>query len=114
MAHAVQESVSITEMAESHANLANARFRRAQERVRAIRDFYIHLGIYAIVNLGIFLLNWTLIQTNGIGHVWFFYWPLLGWGIGVLINGFVVFGSDRFLGADWEERKIHEFLAKQK
>jgi hypothetical protein len=93
----------------SAADLAQARFRRAQERVRAIRGFYIHLGIYLIVNLGIFALNWVLVQLSN-EQVWFFYWPLLGWGIGVLINGFVVFGSDRFLGPEWEERKIREYL----
>lgn len=91
----------------------DARFRRAQDHVRAIRGFYIHLGVYLIVNLGIFLLNWVLIQVNGSNQNWFFYWPLLGWGIAVLINGFVVFGSDRFLGPDWEERKVREELNRR-
>lgn len=110
MAQTVQETVPAT----SDTTRKDMRLRRAQERVKAIRGFYIHLGIYLIVNLGIFALNWALVAVNGPGQSWFFYWPLLGWGIAVLINGFVVFGADRFLGTDWEERKIREELAKQK
>ena len=48
------------------------------------------------------------------GQIWFFYWPLVVWGIAVLINGFVVLGADRFLGPEWEERKVREYLAKQR
>lgn len=90
----------------------SAEYRLARERVRAIRGFYVHLGIYLIVNLGIFLLNWILVIVNGSSQNWFFYWVLLGWGIAVLINGFVVFGSDRFLGPEWEQRKIREYMNK--
>lgn len=91
---------------------AEARFRRAKERVENIRGFYIHLGIYLIVNLGIFVLNWVLMALYG--AAWFFYWPLVGWGIGVLINGYVVFFGDRILGPEWEERKLREELAKER
>jgi hypothetical protein len=113
MSQIVQETVSTSESPEAAEPKALARYRRAQERVRAVRGFYIHLGVYLIVNTGIFLLNWVLRVVNGPSQNWFFYWVLLGWGIGVLINGFVVFGPDRFLGHEWEERKIREYMAKE-
>lgn len=110
MAHTIQETVPA---AEPDASVESARFRRAKERVEAVRGFYIHLGTYLIINLGIFLVNWVTVAAN-VWQTWFFYWVLLGWGVAVLINGFVVFGTDRFLGPEWEERKIREYLAKQK
>lgn len=88
------------------------RLRRARERVEAIRGFWIHLSIYLIVNLGLLVLNLVLNQVND-GQTYFFFWPLVIWGIGLLIHGFVVFGADRFLGPEWEERKIREELNRQ-
>ena len=42
-------------------------------------------------------------------YLWFF-WPLLGWGIGVVFHGIKVFNYMPFIGKDWEERKIKEFM----
>jgi len=43
-----------------------------------------------------------------------FYWPLLGWGIGLVAHGIGVFGLSGFLGADWEERKIKQIMEKDR
>lgn len=93
--------------------LQHIRLRRARQRVEAMRGFLIHLGIYLTVNLGLLVLNLVLTQVSG-NQTYFFFWPLVLWGIGLLIHGFVVFGADRFLGPEWEERKIREYLAKQR
>ncbi len=73
--------------------------------MEAIRGFVIHLAIYLTVNA--FLLALNLITSPD--HLWF-YWPLLGWGIGVAINAFVVFGVQSRWGERWEERKIREYM----
>ncbi len=83
-------------------------YKRALERVEEIKGFYIHLFIYVLVNLGLFLLN--LFTSPG---RWWFYWPLFGWGIGLLGHAVGVFGVGRFFGQDWEERKLKEILEKQ-
>ncbi|MCI0513202.1 2TM domain-containing protein, partial [candidate division KSB1 bacterium] len=44
---------------------------------------------------------------------WWFYWPLLGWGIGVLSHGIAIFGLGGYLGKDWEDRKIKEIMEKE-
>lgn len=113
MAQIVEERVTAESGASPESANEQARFRRARERVQAVKGFYIHFGIYLVVNLGIFVLNLVLVLFNGNGQSWFFYWPLLGWGIAVLINAFVVFGADRFLGPDWEQRKINEEMARR-
>ena len=81
------------------------KYQRAKARVAALRGFYIHLGVYVVVNTFLFLRDILTSPDN----LWF-YWPLLGWGIALAIHAFRVFGPDRLLGAEWEERKISEIM----
>ena len=34
---------------------------------------------------------------------WWFFWPLLGWGIGIVSHAFTTFGVFGIFGRDWEE-----------
>jgi hypothetical protein len=45
--------------------------------VQAIKAFYIHASTFVLVNIGLFVIN--LLTGGG----WWFYWPLIGWGIGL-------------------------------
>jgi hypothetical protein len=85
------------------------RYERARKRVEEIKGFYIHLLVYVIVNLGLFLVN-ILSSPHGL----WFYWPLLGWGVGVVAHGISIFGLRGVLGPEWEERKIREIIDKQR
>ena len=81
----------------------------AKKRVEEIKGFYGNLASYILVNLGLLALNlWT--SPN---HLWF-YWPLFGWGIGVVIHGLKVFNYMPFFSQDWEELKIQELMEKEK
>ena len=82
---------------------------KAQKRVEDIKGFYGHLTSFIVVNLGLMVLN--LITSPQ--HLWFFY-PAMGWGIGVVIHGMSVFNYLPFLGNNWEERKIREFMEQEK
>ena len=83
-------------------------YNNAKKRVEEIKGFYGNLASYILVNLGLLALNlWT--SPN---HLWF-YWPLFGWGIGVVIHGLKVFNYMPFFSQDWEEQKIKEFMAKE-
>jgi len=84
-------------------------YERAKKRMEELRSFYSHLFIYCAVNVGLFFLN--IISSPG--HLWF-YWPLIGWGIGLSMHGLSVFGINRILGKDWEERKIRKIIEKEK
>ena len=79
---------------------------RAEKRVEELRGFYIHCVTYFIVNLGLFGINFFLTH----GHWWFIY-PLLGWGIGLVMNGVAVW-KNGFWGEAWRERKIAELIDK--
>lgn len=84
-------------------------YRKAEKRVKEIKEFYTHAGVYVVINTGLFLIN--MLTSPGI---WWFYWPAVGWGIGLVIHGFTVFGLGAFLGPEWEERKIKELVEKEK
>jgi hypothetical protein len=84
------------------------KYERAKKRVQNLKDFYTHLTVYILVNILLVIIN--LISFNG--HWWFFY-PLLGWGIGLTAHGVSTLAYSRF-GAGWEERKIKEYMEKDK
>jgi len=83
------------------------KYERAKKRVEEIKGFYIHFFVYVLANIGIFLLN---IITSP-DELWF-YWPLIGWGFGVLAHAIGVFGLGGLFGKEWEERKIKQIMEK--
>lgn len=87
-------------------NEQEIKYQKVKERVKALRGFYGHLIVYVIVNLGLFLIN----ITTSPDRLWFI-WPLMGWGIGVVLNAVRVFGGA--MGSNWEARKIDEFMNKE-
>ena len=84
-----------------------ARYNAAKLQVQRLRGFYIHLSVYVLVNVLLLAIN----LATAPDHLWF-YWPLLGWGVGIAAHAASVFGTGRFLGKAWEERKIKELMDK--
>ena len=89
-------------------NDEDIRYQQAKKKVEAIKGFYVHLSMYLLVNLFLFLLN----IVNSPDNLWF-YWPLLGWGIGVVANAVSVFGFGGMFNDKWEERKVRELMDKK-
>ena len=83
------------------------RYERARKRVEALKGFYTHAAVYVLVNTGLFVINLL------VGGSWWFFWPLIGWGIGLAVHALNVFGSGNMLGRDWEERKTREFMDEE-
>ena len=84
-------------------------YERALARVRALREFYIHVAVYVLVIGGLLAIDWL---TQPPGLVWI-YFPAVGWGVGLAIHAFMVFGADRLFGADWERRKVRELIDRE-
>jgi len=57
--------------------------RLARRRAGAKMGWYIHAFVYVLVNFGLVALSASR------GHAWAVY-PLLGWGLGLLIHGAVI------------------------
>lgn len=101
-------------MAESEEGAADAapgddeRYKAAKKRVEDVKGFYSHLFVYLCVNTGLFLIN---LFTTGADGPWWFQWPLMGWGIGLVIHGLSVFVFEgRWLGPEWERRQIEKLM----
>lgn len=77
---------------------------KAKKRVKDIKEFYVNLASYCIV---IPFLIFTNLYTYSDVH-WFWF-PMLGWGMGLAFHGFEVFGY----GKTWEEKKIRELMKKE-
>lgn len=84
-------------------------YEKAQKRVQAKKRFYKHLGTYLVMGVFFFVLNF--LTSPG---AWWFYWPMLGWGIGVAMQYVNVFGfPGSGLGSpDWEERELEKEMRR--
>ncbi len=80
-------------------------YARAKERVKQLKGFYGNLISYCIVIPSLALINYF----TYFGYQWFWF-PMLGWGMGLTFHAFGVFGY----GKSWEERKIQEIINKEK
>ena len=86
--------------AQQHEQLALA-------KVRKIRGFYIHLTQYVVVIAVLAVINLVTHPSR----LWFF-WPAMGWGIGVLAHAAATFEFIPFFGAEWERKQVEKQLGR--
>tara|TARA_R100000935_G_C2815622_1_gene157162 strand:+ start:277 stop:1422 length:1146 start_codon:yes stop_codon:yes gene_type:complete len=82
---------------------------RAQEKVKKLKSFYGSLTSYCIIIPALAIFN--MLSSNAFPWVIF---PALGWGIGLIFHGIEVFGYNPLLGKDWEDKKIKEFMERNR
>ncbi len=85
------------------------KYLRAKERVEAIKKFYTNLIMFVIFIAFLGALNY---YTNGWSYMWFL-WAAFGWGIALFFQAAKVFRWNPFLGKNWEERKMKEFMDEE-
>ena len=95
-------------------NTEEIRYREAQKRVKRIKGFYTHAIIYIVINIMVFISNAREIPAGESIIQWRTLMTPITWGIGLLGHGLSVFLPTFLLGKDWEERKIREFMEKEK
>lgn len=83
----------------------NGSYEKAKKRVKELKGFYGNLISYCTIIPFLIIINLIVSPKN----LWF-YFPMLGWGIGVASHAFQVFG----VGESWKEKKIREIMDKQK
>lgn len=90
------------------------RFERAQKRVKKISGFYKHLMVYVLVNLFLITLQFFNLDKGEKFFEFSTFSTAFFWGIGLAFHAMSVFGKNIFLGSNWEEKKIQEFMEKEK
>lgn len=81
----------------------NNAYLKAKERVEKLKGFYGNLISYCCV-----IPILAIINLNSGGFQWFWF-PMMGWGMGVCFHALETFGY----GKTWEEKKIQEILNKE-
>jgi len=82
--------------------------RTAIEYVRDLKGFYTHLISYVAIMGGLVLID-LLTSPDTFWAIW----PMLGWGIGVLVHGVNVFEMTSFFGPGWEKKQIEKRLGRK-
>jgi len=90
------------------------KYQEALKRVKKIKGFYTHLMIYIIINIGLLITKYVNMDTDDNFWRWQTFNTVLFWGIGLAAHGLSVFMPGMLMGKDWEERKIREFMDKEK
>ncbi len=80
------------------------KYLRAKKRVEDLKGFYGNIISYCCVIPFLIFINYKTYW----GFQWFWF-PVFGWGIGITVHAFTVFGY----GSNWEERKIREIMDKE-
>jgi hypothetical protein len=83
----------------------------ARKRVGAKIGFYVHLFVYVAVNILLVVLNLKYSPQ----YQWF-YWPLFGWGIGIIFHamGVFVFPSGSAIKEHMIEREAKKMMPDDK
>ncbi len=74
-------------------------YKKAKARVNEIKGFYTHLVSYLVINTIFYII---------VGRAWL--WVIAFWGIGLIFH----FLNTFILSKEWEERKIREYVEKEK
>ena len=90
-------------------NIENSKYVRAVEKVERLKEFYQSLASYCIV---IPLLIFINLQFSP--RFYWFWFPLIFWGISLIFKYLEVQNFNIFLGKNWEERKIKELMNQEK
>ncbi|WP_047547805.1 2TM domain-containing protein [Psychroserpens sp. Hel_I_66] len=102
------KQVSIMKAIEPKTNFDD-RYIRARKRVEEIKEFYYSLISYCLV-IPFLIFIWFRYTPNTIQWFWF---PMLGWGLGLAFHAYKVYVNDGVLGSNWEKRKIEKFMREE-
>ena len=80
-------------------------YQRASKRVNDLKGFYSNLISYCLVIPFLIFINLRFSSA----YYWF-WWPMLGWGVGLILNAIKVFG----ISSNWEEKQIQKILDREK
>lgn len=86
-------------------------YEKAKRKVKKKKEFMEHFNSYIGVMVLLFVINVFVARGGGF---WMIY-PMLGWGVGVMIHYFSVFGLPglRPIDEDWEEEEIRREMERQ-
>lgn len=82
--------------------------REAMKFVEGLKGFYGHLISYVLVMTGLFVINYL----SNPDYIWA-WWPMLGWGLGLMSHAINLFQPFRLFGPEWERRQVEKRLGRK-
>jgi hypothetical protein len=89
-------------------DLENSKYVKAVEKVERLKEFYQNLASYSLVIPFLIFINLRFSP----GFYWFWF-PVFGWGIGLVFHFLEVNNYNIFLGKNWEDKKIKELMQRE-
>lgn len=90
--------------------MEDEKYERARKRVHELKGFYSNLITFLVINLILLVINLVTTPKN----LWF-YWVTIFWGIAIVFQAVRVFTiRNKFMGEEWERKKIDELMKKDK
>lgn len=89
-------------------------YEAAKKRIGKIKEFYIHVFIYILVNTIILYSNYQSLDSTESFFEFRNFSTVVFWGIGLVAHGLSLFSLDLILGKGWEDQKIKELMGKDK
>lgn len=90
------------------------RLEKARKRVEDIKGFYKHLAAYILVNAFLLIMHAINLDPGESFWSWGSFITPLSWGRGLLAHWLSVYSRNIFFSRDWEERKIQEYMDREK
>jgi hypothetical protein len=87
---------------------------KARKRVEDIKGFYKHLAAYVLVNAFLLIMHAINLDPGEKFWSWGTFITAISWGIGLLAHWLTVYSRNVFFSKDWEERKIQQYLEREK
>jgi 2TM domain len=86
----------------------------AYAKVKRIKGFYTHLTVYIIVNAFIVVGNFNDLEPGESYFQFHNFITAFFWGMGLVAHGFSVFVPNYMFGKEWEDKKVKQFMDKDK
>ncbi|MCB4799534.1 histidine kinase [Neotamlana laminarinivorans] len=101
------KQLSVMKSINSKSNFSDS-YVRARDYVNELKGFYYSLLSYFVVIPFLIYINY-----NTYWGVKWFWFPMLGWGVGLVLQAFKVFVNNGAFGRNWEKRKIEQFIREE-
>lgn len=88
----------------------NSSYQKAKQKVQELKSFYFSVMIYGIINAGLIYIWYAYSGTN---FQWFWF-PVMGWGLGLMAKAFEIYEVNFIFGKQWEDRKLNQFIQKDR
>lgn len=89
-------------------------YEMAQKKVKKLKNFYVHLIVYLLVNSYLVIMKYINLHTGDDFFTFKTFSTAFFWGIGLVAHAFSVFVPYFVLGKEWEEKKVRQYMNKEK